>query len=48
MKGLIKVFSSSLNMRRERRMIGFLRGSMEECVLLVAQWVGHGKDGLIV
>ena len=28
-------------------MIGLLRESMYESVLVVAQWIGSGKDGLI-
>ena len=46
-RSLMKVFSGGLVMWREWRMIGLLRGSMYRSVLVVAQWVGSGKDGLI-
>ena len=32
---------------REWRMIGLLRESMQESVLVVAQWVGRVRDRLI-
>ena len=47
-KRLMKVFSDGLFIWREWRTSGLLRRSMQESVLVVAQWVGCGRDGLIL
>ena len=47
MKGLMKAFSGGLAMWRGCRIIGLLRESMLESVLVLAQGVGHRRDELI-
>ena len=46
-KGLIKGFSAGSTMWRGGRGIELLRESMQKNVLVVAQWIGRGRDGLI-
>ena len=42
-----EVFSDGSAMWREWRTTGLLRGFRWESVLVVAQWVGSGRGGLI-
>ena len=44
---LMKVFSNGSAMWREWRMTGLLKRSMKGSVLVVTQWEGRGRDGLI-
>ena len=46
-KGLRKACSCGSAMWRGWRVIELLRESMQETVLVVVQWVGHGIDGMI-
>ena len=46
MKGLMKASCDGSAMWRGRRGIGSPRESMYECVLVVVQWVGLGRDGI--
>ena len=43
MKGLRKMFSTGLFMWRGWGMTGLLRGSMQDSLLVVAQWASHGR-----
>ena len=47
MKGLIKASYGGSVMWRGWRGIGLARESMYKSVLVVVQWVVHGRDGLI-
>ena len=48
MKGLMEVCSGGSAMGKGWRVIGLPRESMYKIVLVVVQWVGHGRDGSIL
>ena len=47
-KSIYKVLSNGSAMWKEHKMTGLLRESVYGSLQVVAQWVGHGRGGLIL